>query len=414
MHDLLPPVSARWSALSAGFAGIFEALGYGQVATPVLEELAVFQRVGEGTDVVTKEMYEFVDRDGTVVALRPESTAGVARAFIQHHPLVPWKVWYSSSHFRHERAQRGRVRQHHQLGVECFGVADPDLDVEVIVGLWDFLTSLGLRRIRLLINDIGTAAQRGAFTAALRSVLAPVAADLDPEDRAKLHANTLRVLDSKRPATRAVLAAAAIPELSEFLDDNARRRFDRVRAGLDAADVPFEVAPTLVRGLDYYNGTVFEIVSDAIDAAQSTLGGGGRYDGLIESLGGPPTPGFGFGAGIERILLACDAEEVFPVSVQAPEVFVVSFGADPAHLDAVRDLAVALRRRGLRVGRSYDGRSGRAQMKAADRSGARDAVLIGDDELASGSVTLRSLVDDRPQQHVDRHLFISDPRTYLS
>lgn len=388
-------------------------MGYEQVATPVLETLSVFERVGEGTDVVTKEMYEFTDRDGTVVALRPESTAGVARAFLQHHPNTPWKVWYSSSHFRHEKAQKGRTRQHHQLGVECFGVADPDLDVEVIVGLWDLLVSLGLRRIRLLVNDIGTAAQRGAFVAALRSCLEPLAARLDEEDRPKLAGNTLRIFDSKRPATRATLDAVELPTLAEFIDDDGHARFARVRAGLDAAGVPHEVAPGLVRGLDYYNGTVFEIVSDAIDAAQSTLGGGGRYDGLIESLGGPPTAGFGFGAGIERILLACDAEGVFPVPSASLDAFVVAFGSSDAHLDAVRDIALELRRGGCRVERSYGGRSGRAQMKAADRSGARYALLIGDDELAGGAVTVRSLQRDEPQRSVPRNQLIDDPRTFL-
>ncbi len=413
MHDVLPPESARWAALTETFATTFAALGYRMIATPVLETLAVFQRVGEGTDVVTKEMYEFEDRDGTMVALRPESTAGVARAFIQHHPATPWKVWYSSAHFRHERAQKGRTRQHHQLGIECFGVADPDLDVEIIVGLWDFLAALGLRRLRLLVNDIGTAAQRGAFVEALRARLGPLRGELDEEDQPKLDANTLRILDSKRPATRAALAAAELPELADFIDGEGHERFARVRAGLDAAGVPYEVTPALVRGLDYYNSTVFEIVSDAIDAAQSTVGGGGRYDGLIGSLGGPATPGFGFGAGIERMLLACDAEGVFPTPTTPPEVFIVSFGDGPAHRDAVRDLARSLHRGGVRVERAYDRRSGRAQMKAADRSGARYAVIVGDDELASETVTLRDLAGDAAQRSVPRSQLIDNPRMFL-
>lgn len=413
MHDLLPPESGRWEALTGRFAARFEPMGHGRIDTPILEELAVFQRVGEGTDVVTKEMYDFVDRDGTTIALRPESTAGVARSFLQHHPVTPWKVWYRSAHFRHENAQAGRTRQHHQLGVECFGVADPDLDVEIIVGLWDLLADLGLRQLRLLVNDIGTAGERARYVAALRDAVRPVAAALAEEDRGKVEGNTIRLLDSKHEATRVALASLDLPVLASFTSDEGRLRFERVLVGLDAAGVPCEVAPALVRGLDYYNGTVFEIVSDAIDASQSTVGGGGRYDGLIESLGGPHTPGFGFGAGIERILLACDAEGVFPVAPSAVDAFVVAFGATDAHRDAVRDLSRELQRAGLAVERAYDGRSGRAQMKAADRSGARYALLVGDDELAARTVTIRNLQTDAPQRSVLCDDLLSDPRIHL-
>ena len=400
MHDLLPPESGRWRVLTDRFATAFGAAGFGQVSTPILEELSVFHRVGEGTDVVTKEMYEFVDRDGSTIALRPESTAGVARAFLQHHPVTPWKVWYLSQHFRHENAQKGRTRQHHQLGVEVFGVADPDLDVEVIVTLWDFLRSLGLVDLRLEINDIGTAVERAGFVAALRSALTPLADSIDPEDRPKIAGNTLRVLDSKRTVTRRALAGATLPTLAEFVSPDGAARFDRVRSGLAAAGIDAVVNPNLVRGLDYYNGTVFEIISGAIDAAQSTVGGGGRYDGLIESLGGDPTPGFGFGAGVERILLACDAEGVFPAPEPTIDAFVVTFGDAPALLDTARDLVRELRRAGLAAERGFDGRSSKAQMKLANRSGARHALLIGDDELAAGNVTVRDLRGDAPQTPV--------------
>jgi histidyl-tRNA synthetase len=405
MHDVLPPESGRWQHLVERFGAAIDAAGYARLITPILEELAVFERVGEGTDVVTKEMYEFVDRDGTTIALRPESTAGVARAFLQHHPVTPWKVWYFSEHFRHENAQRGRTRQHHQLGVECFGVADPDLDVEVIVGLWDLLGSLGLRQLRLEVNDIGTAVERAAFVVALRDALAARLDELDPDDRPKVEGNTLRILDSKRPTTRQLLAGDGLPTIAEFVSADGAARFARVLDGLAAAGVDAVVNRSLVRGLDYNNGTVFEIVSDAIDAAQSTLGGGGRYDGLIESMGGPPTPGFGFGAGVERILLACDAEGVFPAADVPLDAFVVTFGGDGS--DA-RDLCVELRRAGLRVDRSFDGRSGRAQMKAANRSGAPVALILGDDERASGTVTVRDLRHDVPQQSVARSTLVPE------
>jgi len=386
MHDLLPPESERWRTLVERFAAHFGRAGYGYVRTPVLEELAVFARVGEGTDVVTKEMYEFVDRDGTTVALRPESTAGVARAFLQHRPLAPWKVWYSSEHFRHEKPQAGRFRQHHQLGAECFGASDPDVDVELIVGLWDFYASLGLRRLRLELNFIGDPSSRARYQDELRHFLEARLGDLDEVDREKVARHPLRVLDSKSEVTRAALDGA--PVLVDSLGDESLAHAARVQAGIAAAGVEATVNPRLVRGLDYYTDTVFEIVSEAIDASQSTIGGGGRYDGLIESLGGPPSPGVGFGSGIERILWACDQEGVFDAAPRAMDVFVVGFGGDG---DDVRDLVLELRRAGFAADRAYGGRSAKAQMKQADRSGARFAVIIGDDERAAHTYVVRDL-----------------------
>ena len=283
MRDVLPPETARLRALVGAYRAVFEAAGYAEVRTPVLEELAVFLRVGEGTDVVSKEMYTFTDRDGTEVALRPETTASVARAFLQHHPIVPWKVWYVSDHFRHERPQKGRLRQHSQFGVEVIGSADPDVDVEVIVGLWDAFASIGLRRNRLLLNSIGEPATRAQFGVVLGDWLRARLDELDPADRDHVDANPMRVLDSKLAAT--VSATDGHPTLLEVMSDAERTRFERVQSGIEAAGVPFEVEPRLVRGLDYYTHTVFEIVSDAIDASQSTIGGGGRYDGLVEAHG---------------------------------------------------------------------------------------------------------------------------------
>lgn len=386
MHDLVPPASARWLELIARFAEQFGLAGYRHVQTPILEELAVFARVGEGTDVVTKEMYEFTDRDGTRVALRPESTAGVARSFIQHRPLTPWKVWYFSQHFRHENTQAGRYRQHHQLGAECFGAADPDVDVELIVGLWDFYRSIGLRRLRLELNSIGDPASRARYMDALRAFLNDRLGDLDPEDAAKVERHPMRVLDSKREATRAALEG--VPTLVESMGPESLAHFERVQDGLRAAGVPFELNPRLVRGLDYYTHTVFEIVSEAIESAQSTIGGGGRYDGLVESLGGEPTPGVGFGSGIERILLACDREGVFDTPDTSVEAFLVEFGGDGTD---GRDLLLELRRAGISCDRAWGGRSMRAQMKQADRSGARWAIIVGDDERSAGVVGLRDL-----------------------
>ncbi|MFN8053279.1 MAG: histidine--tRNA ligase [Acidimicrobiales bacterium] len=390
MHDLMPPESARWLELVRRFGEQFARAGYAYVQTPVLEELAVFARVGEGTDVVTKEMYDFDDRDGTRIALRPESTAGVARAFIQHRPPAPWKVWYSSQHFRHENTQAGRYRQHHQLGAECFGSDHPDIDVELIVGLWDFYaTSLGLQRITLQLNSIGDPAARGRFQEVLRGYFRDRVDELHPTDREKIDRNPMRVLDSKFAESAAVVAEA--PRLADQLSDADAARHEAVQRGLAEAGVPFELNPRLVRGLDYYTHTVFEIVSDAMDAAQSTIGGGGRYDGLVESLGGPPTPGFGFGTGIERVLLACDAEELLPLPRFAIDAFVVTFDRDE---DAARRLCLELRRAGVGVDRALNQHNPRKQADRARRAGARFIVRLGKDDLPDGTVEVVDEADD--------------------
>lgn len=406
MRDLLPAESGRWLDLTDRFRRCFEQASFGYVQTPIVEDLAVFARLGVGTDIVSKEMYDFEDKDGTRVALRPESTAGVARAFVQHHPTTPWKVWYFSQHFRHENSQKGRYRQHHQLGAECFGSSDPDIDVELIVLLWDFYRELGLRQIRLELNSIGDPESRAAYQQELTAFLRSRADRLDQVDRDKIDTHPIRVLDSKSSTTRAALQGA--PTLVDVMTPESLAHFDRVKAGLAAAGVDFEVNPHLVRGLDYYTHTVFEVVSDTIDLA---IGGGGRYDGLVEQLGGDPTPAFGFGAGVERILLACDAEDVFDVAPTPPVVFVIDFGGDGSD---VRDLCLELRRAGLAAGRAYDQRSGRAQMKAADRSGARLGLLLGDDERAAGTVTIRDLVGDAPQVSVARADVINELRKRLT
>ena len=384
-RDVIPPESARWEAFIARFAATVEAAGYGLVQGPMFEDLAVFKRMGEGTDVVRKEMYDFTDKGGRHVALRPEGTAGVVRAFVEHRPVVPWKVWYAAPNFRYEAPQAGRLRQHHQLGVEAIGPDDPDLDVEVIVLLADVYRALGLRQVRLLINSMGSSDDRAAYAAAVRAYFEDHVGDLDPDDQEKVQTNPMRVLDSKRPASAAVAAGA--PSVLDRLSDEALARFDRVQDGLRAAGAAFELAPRLVRGLDYYTHTTFEFVADALDAAQSTIGGGGRYDGLVEALGGPPTPGIGFGCGIERVLLTCDAEGVFPTPTPSVDAFVV----DMVGGDVARDLTLELRRAGLSADRAWGGRSMKAQMKAADRAGAALALLVGGDEQAAGEVTVRDM-----------------------
>jgi histidyl-tRNA synthetase len=405
-HDVLPPESARWEAFLACFADVAARSGYGLIQTPMFEELGVFARVGEGTDVVRKEMYDFEDKGGRRIALRPEGTASVVRAWIQHRPAAsPWKVWYAAPSFRYERAQANRYRQHHQVGVEAIGSPDPDLDVEVIVLLADFYRSLGLRQVDLALNSIGTPADRAAYIDRLQAFLTTRIGELAADDREKVDAHPMRVLDSKRPESQAVVADA--PLLLDGLSSEAAAHFDRVQAGLSAAGVAFHLDPRLVRGLDYYTHTAFEFQSSALGGAQNTIGGGGRYDGLAESLGGPPTPGIGFGSGIERVLATCDAEGVFGQAGRALDAYVVDVTEGPARGEVARDLTLELRRHGLAADRAFEaeagaGRSMKSQMKSADRSGARFVLIIGPDEQAAGTVTVRDLRSSHEQRAVRR------------
>lgn len=408
-RDVLPPESARWSALVATFATQFEAAGYGLVLNPMFEDLGVFQRLGEGTDVVRKEMYDFYDKADPPrhLALRPEGTASVVRAYNQHQPTTPWKTWYVTPCFRYESPQSGRFRQHHQLGAEIIGTDDPDADVEVITSLHDFYAGLGLDSVRLLLNSMGTSADAIAYRDLLADYLTGHLGDLDPADRDKVASHPLRVLDSKRADTMAVTAAA--PHIVDHLSAEAATRFDRVRAGLDALGVAYEIEPRLVRGLDYYGHTTFEFQATALDAAQNGIGGGGRYDGLAEALGGKPAAGIGFGSGIERVLLACDAEGVFAGGDRSVDVFVV----DVVGGDVARELTTALRRAGISADRAFDQRSMKAQMKVADRSGAGLALIVGTDEQDAGAVTIRDLRSDEPQQTVERDDLVGELRKRL-
>ena len=393
-RDTLPPESRRWEALVAAFAGAAGRAGYGLLQSPTFEDLGVFERVGEGTDIVTKEMYDFEDKGGRPIALRPEGTAPVVRAYLEHHPTDPWKVWYAAPTFRYERPQAGRYRQHHQLGVEVLGSVDADVDVEVIALAWDFLSEIGLRRVHLLVNSMGEPGDRIRYAGALQAFFGEHLDSIAAEDRGKVDHHPLRVLDSKRPATVEVVAGAPGP--AEHLSEQATAHFGRVQSGLAALGIPFTIEPRLVRGLDYYTRTTFELQAEALDSAQNAVGGGGRYDGLAEALGGPSTPGIGFGMGIERLLLASDAEGVWPEPDSPVAVFVV----DVTGGDVARDLTTLLRRSGLGADRGFDGRSMKSQMKAADRSGARFAAIVGEDEAAADVVTLRDLRTDRPQEQV--------------
>jgi histidyl-tRNA synthetase len=396
MRDILPPESARWRRFTGEFAQVVEAAGYGQIIGPLLEDIGVFSRIGSATDVVTKEMYDFVDKGERHVALRPEQTASVCRAFVQHRPVVPWKVWYAGPNFRYEKPQRGRYRQFDQVGVEVLGVDDPALDVEVIALAARFFHRLGLRRVVLVVNSLGEPDDRTRYVAALRTYFDHHAADLSEASRQTLERNPLRVLDSKREQDAPVLAGA--PRISNYWSDAAAAHFETVCSGLGALGVSFVLDESLVRGLDYYRRTAFEFQGATLDSAQNALGGGGRYDGLVEALGGPATPGIGFALGLDRTLLACDDEGVFG----APPVEVDVFVVDTTGGSHALELTDALRTAGLSADRAFDNRSMKSQMKAADRSGARYAVIIGSDEAAADAVIVRPLRDRADQSVVAR------------
>jgi histidyl-tRNA synthetase len=386
-RDVLPPESSRWEALVARFAATVERAGYGMVLTPLFEDLAVFQRVGESTDVVRKEMYDFEDKAGRRIALRPEMTASIVRAYLQHHPTMPWKAWQAGPNFRYESPQAGRYRQFYQLDIEAIGSADADLDVEIIALGWDFYAALGLRQIELLLNSMGDSVCRPAYRTLRLAYLDERRGELCDEHKVRLEDNPLRVLDCKRPECLAVTATA--PHQLDHLCDPCSEHFARVRGGLEALGIPYRIESRLVRGLDYYTRTTFEYIALALESAQNAVGGGGRYDGLVGAMGGPEVPATGFALGVERILLACDAEGVLATEDVhvALDVFVVDFAGG----EAARDLTARLRAAGLRADRAWDGRSAKAQFKAADRSGARLALVIGPDEAAAGTVAIKSL-----------------------
>jgi histidyl-tRNA synthetase len=387
MNDVLPGQVGRWHELEAVAREVFALYGYREVRTPVVEPHALFARgVGEATDIVSKEMYVFEDKGEDRLALRPEGTAGTVRAFIQHGAYVegPQKWFYMGPMFRRERPQKGRYRQFHQVGCEAFGIAEPAIDAEQIGMLDDYLSRLGVRAA-LKLNSVGDPACRPAYLELLRGYLAGHAAALCGDCRERAQKNPLRVLDCKVPGCQPVLEQA--PRLAEHLCQGCRDHFSAVKAGLDALGVAYQVEPRLVRGLDYYVRTAYEFTSDAL-GAQSAVAGGGRYDGLVETLGGPPTPGIGFALGAERLTLILEAMGR-PVPWQRPEVFFIS--ADAPGALAALGLAASLRKAGVAC--DLDGRGGKfaRQMKQAERVGARYALVLGGNELAAGEARLRDM-----------------------
>jgi len=387
--EYYPPESAGFEHIRSTLLTAADRAGYGLIELPVFEDTGLYARgVGESTDVVSKEMYTFADRGDRSVTLRPEGTAGVVRAVIEHgldRAGLPVKLRYAGPFFRYERPQAGRYRQLQQVGIEAIGVDDPALDAEVIAVADEGFRALGLARYRLELTSLGDDECRPAYRALLQEFLAGL--PLDDATRARAQINPLRVLDDKRPEVRALLDD--VPLLVDHLSAQAQDHHAAVRRHLDDLGVPYVENPRMVRGLDYYTKTTFEFVHDGL-GAQSGMGGGGRYDGLMEVLGGRPLSGVGYGIGIDRTLLACRVEGVLPWSEARCEVFGVPLGA--AALRRLVVVAAALRRAGVRVDLAYGGRGLKGAMKAADRSGARFALVLGERDLDAGQVGLKDLV----------------------
>ena len=406
MVDLLPEQTRRWQAVEAVARDHFRRAGIEEIRTPLLEVTELFARgIGEETDVVGKEMYSFLDRGERSCTLRPEGTASAVRAAVQHGLLSQGaqKLWYAGPMFRYERPQAGRQRQFHQIGVECLGVSSARSDVEVIALAWDLLAALGVQGLELEINSLGTPEDRLRYRNQLVAWLEARVDQLDSDSQERLATNPLRILDSKNKATQALLVDA--PTLLEALSPESASRFEQVQELLSQLGIPFQVNTRLVRGLDYYGHTAFEITSDQL-GAQATVCGGGRYDGLVEQLGGPATPAIGWALGMERLLLVLEAAaQADPEGPAArltaptpPTVYLVNRGE--AAESAALGVARSLRQLGLSVELDGSGAAFGKQFKRADRSGAAWAVVIGDEEAAAGVLRLKPLLREGEEQRL--------------
>jgi histidyl-tRNA synthetase len=389
MADLLPQHMPLWQRVEATAREQFRRAGLQEIRTPLLEPTQLFARgIGEATDVVGKEMYTFLDRSERSCTLRPEGTASVVRAAIQHGLMSqgPQRLWYSGPMFRYERPQAGRQRQFHQIGLEFLGFAEARSDVEAIAIAWDLLADLGLQGLSLELNSLGSAEDRARYRAQLVAFLEQHRDQLDADSQDRLERNPLRILDSKNADTQALLVGA--PTLAAALAPDSRERFEQVQAALAALQIPFSLNPRLVRGLDYYSHTAFEIISSQL-GAQATVCGGGRYDGLLEQLGGPPTAAIGWALGMERLVLLLEKAEAAAALTAAPDLYLVNRGEAAAQAALV--LARTLRQKGLAVELDSSGSAFAKQFKRADRSGAAWAAVIGEGELEQGVVRLQPL-----------------------
>jgi histidyl-tRNA synthetase len=397
MNDILPDVSSAWQYLESVLRDVIQSYGYSEIRFPLLEKTELFKRsIGEVTDIVEKEMYTFDDRNGDSLTLRPEGTAGCVRACLENgllHNQVQ-RLWYKGPMFRYERPQKGRYRQFHQVGVEAFGMAGPDIDTEMIfltVRIWEVL---GLEGASLQINSLGTPSSRASYRDALVDYFRGCKGALDDDSERRLEGNPLRILDSKNPDMQPVIAKA--PGLADYLDDESRTHFEGFRALLDDAAIPYQVNPRLVRGLDYYSRTVFEWVTDQL-GAQGTICAGGRFDDLVEYLGGKPVPAIGFAIGLERLLALLEVQAI-DLPHNSPHVYFVLSGEQGIRRGMLFADELRVTVRGLKILVNCGGGSFKSQFKRADRSDARVALVMGDDEADSGQVILKPLRGEGEQE----------------
>lgn len=411
-NDILPETSWKWQAVENLFRQTCHLAGYREIRTPVFEETDLFTRsIGEVTDIVSKEMYSFQDRSGRELTLRPEGTAPVVRAWVEHSlgaSGLPTKLYYVGSNFRYERPQKGRYRQFHQFGVEAIGSEDPTLDAEVIALAATFLTRAGAAPFSLRINSVGTPQSRAVYGDALKASTLPYLDKLCPSCQTRFEKNPLRMLDCKEEKCREL--TRDVPAIADYLDEDSAGHFVAVKECLEALGIPFAIDPRLVRGFDYYTRTAFEFTVDAL-GAQDAVCGGGRYDNLVEEIGGPATPAVGFGMGIERLLLVLEKRAGNFGCEPKPTVFVVRAGegAQAAGLA----LAADLWREDIACEVDFGARSMKAQMKKAGKSGARLAIILGDDEMATGQVTVKDLLSPKDQWRMPRKGIAGMIKDYL-
>ena len=390
-QDILPLEAARWQYVENLARETFKKYNYGEIRTPMFEHYEVISRsVGDTTDIVTKEMYDFYDKGDRHITLRPEGTAPVVRSFVENKLFAPEvqkpvKLYYIGSMFRYERPQAGRLREFHQIGVECFGSKNPATDVETIAMAYQLFGDLGIQDVTLHLNTLGSSESRAAYRQALIDYLTPLKETLSKDSQRRLDENPLRVLDSKEKEDK--LAVENAPSILDYLDEESQAHFDAVRDMLETLGIPYLIDTNMVRGLDYYNHTIFEFITK-VDKAELTICAGGRYDGLVEYFGGPETPGFGFGLGLERLLLILEKQGIeLPVDSQM-DVYIAVLG-EGANSKAL-ELVQALRQQGLTAERDYLGRKIKAQFKSADSFKARTVITLGESEVESGQVTFKN------------------------
>ena len=410
VKDILPADSPKWQYLENSVRKLFSDYGFSEIRTPIIEHTVLFARsIGATSDIVEKEMYAFKDQGGDEITLRPEGTAGVVRAFVEHklfasQPVT--KVYYMGPMFRRERPQAGRLRQFHQVGVEALGVSEPGIDVDVLAVLVELFNRLKVQGVELHINSLGCKDCRAAYKAALKDFLMQRISLLCPDCQRRIETNPLRALDCKSEHCKAATADA--PMMSEYLDDGCRTHFEAVKQGLGDLGINYVIDPRMVRGLDYYSRTTFEMIAVDKKGAQNAVAAGGRYDGLVEEVGGPPTPGIGFALGVERLLMMLPETGA---DVTPPKVYIAAIGDEAVRIG--QRLADGLRKDGISAERDYSPGGLKNQMKKADRSGASFTVIIGEDEVAKGAAILRDM-KTREQSEVNFERLVEELKTRTS